>query len=80
MKVVVRKWGNSLALRIPKSVATDSRIEQGSRVEVSVIRGRQAVTPVAERSYRLDQLLEGVTKKNRHAEVDTGAPVGLGSW
>lgn len=80
MRVAVRKWGNSLALRIPKSVAADSRINQGSVVEVSVARGKLVVTPVSERTYSLGELLSGITKKNLHGEIDTGAPVGRESW
>ncbi len=80
MRVPVRKWGNSLALRIPKSVAEDSRIKQGSVVEVSVVRGRLVVSPVATPRYTLKQLLAAVTKANRHTETDTGGPVGRESW
>ena len=76
MHVSVRKWGNSLALRIPKSVAADSKIKHGLVVEVSVVKGKLVVTPVSARTYTLDQLLSGITKKNLHGEIDTGAPVG----
>ncbi len=76
MRVPVRKWGNSLALRIPKAVAEDSRIQYGSVVEVSVVKGKMIVAPVATPRFSLEQLLARVTKKNRHAEVETGAPVG----
>ncbi|MBI2371918.1 MAG: AbrB/MazE/SpoVT family DNA-binding domain-containing protein [Deltaproteobacteria bacterium] len=80
MRVAVRKWGNSLALRIPKSLASDSEIEQGSLVEVSVVRGKLVVTPVRVPKYSLKQLLSGVRKRHLHGEVDTGAPVGRESW
>ena len=80
MRVLVKKWGNSLALRIPKSVAEDSRIKYGSVVEVSVVRGRVVISPVATHRYTLRQLLSGVTKANRHAETDTGGAVGRESW
>lgn len=80
MHVSVRKWGNSLALRIPKSVAADSEIKHGSVVEVSVVKGKLVVAPVSARTYTLDQLLSGITKKNLHGQLDTGAPVGLESW
>jgi antitoxin MazE len=56
MRVPVRKWGNSLALRIPKSAAEDSRIKQGSVVEVSVVRGRLVVSPVSMPKYNLRQV------------------------
>ena len=80
MRVAVRKWGNSLALRIPKAVAVDSKIKQGSLVEVSVAKGKLVVTPVSQQSFSLAQLLAGVTKRNLHAEVDTGGPAERESW
>ena len=80
MKVQVQKWGNSLALRIPKSFAVQSRIEQGTVVDVSVSRGKLVVAPVADRKYTLEKLLDGVTTKNIHSEVDTGPSVGKESW
>ena len=80
MRVPVRKWGNSLALRIPVSVAEDCRIRYGSVVEISVVRGRLVVRPVTSRRYSLKRLLAGVTKTNRHAETATGGAAGRESW
>jgi antitoxin MazE len=80
MKVQVQRWGNSLALRIPKSFAVESNIEQGSVVEVSLDEGRIVVEPVRETDYTLEELLSGVTKRNLHAEADTGAAVGKEIW
>lgn len=80
MKVQVQKWGNSLALRIPKSFAVESKIEQGSTVEVSLKGGKIIVEPVTETSYSLEELLAGVTRSNLHREVDTGAAVGKETW
>ena len=80
MRLSVQKWGNSLALRIPKSFAAESRIAPGSLVEVSVVKGRLVVTPVRKAEYTLAQLLAGVTKENLHREVDSGASVGRESW
>lgn len=79
MRVAVRKWGNSLALRIPKSLAEDSRIGSGSEVELTVEDGRLIVTTVPP-TVRLDALLAAVTDENRHAEVPTGQPVGHEEW
>jgi antitoxin MazE len=76
MRVQVQKWGNSLALRIPKSLATDSSIEQGSVVELSLQKGRLIVAPVPPVEFTLDALLAKVSKRNLHGEVDAGLPVG----
>ena len=80
MKVQIQKWGNSLALRIPKSFAVETKVEQGSTVEVSLEKGRIVVTPVAEPEYTLEGLLDKVTKNNLHGETDTGVSVGNEAW
>jgi antitoxin MazE len=80
MKARIQKWGNSLALRIPKSFATHSNIEQGSVVDLSLDDGRMIVEPAKEQEYSLEDLLARVTKKNLHSEVDFGMPVGKEVW
>ena len=80
MRAQVQKWGNSLALRIPRSFAAESAIEQGSEVELSLEDGKLVVTPVEKPAYSLDSLLAGVTQENLHGEVDTGASVGNEAW
>ena len=79
MKVQIQKWGNSLALRIPKSFAIESKISQGATVDVSIENGKIIVFPVAE-EFSLDDLLAKVTPENLHGEIDTGNPVGDEVW
>ncbi|MEW6207974.1 MAG: AbrB/MazE/SpoVT family DNA-binding domain-containing protein [Acidobacteriota bacterium] len=80
MKAQIQKWGNSLALRIPRSFASESNIEQGSVVDLTVVEGKLIVEPVSRNKYTLEQLLEGVSRKNIHREIDTGDPVGKEIW
>ena len=80
MKATIQKWGNSLALRIPKSFAAHSRIEQGSVVDLSLDNGRMIVEPTQEQEFSLEDLLAQVTRKNLHSEVDFGVPVGKEVW
>jgi len=80
VKVTIQKWGNSLALRIPKSFATHSRIEQGSLVDLSLDNGRMIVEATKEQEYSLEDLLARVSKKNLHSEVEFGAPMGREVW
>ena len=80
MRTQIQKWGNSLALRIPKSFATESSIEEGSLVDMSIIEGRLIIEPISEPTYTLEELLAGVTKENIHAEADTGGPTGKEVW
>ena len=76
----VQKWGNSLALRIPKAFAVDAQLENDSFVEISIVKGKIIVTPVPAPSWTLDELLAGITKNNLHNEVDTGFAVGNEVW
>ncbi len=80
MKVQIQKWGNSLALRIPKSFAIESKVTQGSLVEVSLEQGKIVVVPVVEPEFILEDLLAKVTKRNLHEEIDTGRAVGKEAW
>lgn len=80
METRVQKWGNSLALRIPKPLASQIGLEPNSPVELS-LRGRKLVIePVSASGLKLDDLLARVTKDNIHGEVDTGSPTGREVW
>ncbi len=80
MKTKVQKWGNSLALRIPKSFATETRLEQDTLVEVSLIDGKLLISPIQPVVIQLEQLLSGITEDNLHQEWQTGAVVGREVW
>ena len=80
MRTRVQKWGNSLALRIPKSFATEVGLERETTVEVSLADGKLVITPIAKPKPSLKQLLAKVTKENLHYEVDTGSAVGNETW
>lgn len=80
MKARVQKWGNSLALRIPKPLAAEMGLGEDSAIEMAVVDGRLIVEPAAPTAPTLDELLAGVTDENRHREVDTGAAVGNEAW
>jgi antitoxin MazE len=76
----VQKWGNSLALRIPKPFADDTGVREGTIVDVSVSDGRLVAAPFRAPKPRLKDLLDKVTRRNVHAEVDTGRAVGREVW
>lgn len=76
MLTKVQKWGNSLALRIPKTFAEDAQLAHDSLVEIRLVKGKIVVTPVSAPSWTLDELLADVTKDNLHTEVDTGLSIG----
>ncbi len=80
MLTKVQKWGNSLALRIPKAFAEDAQLENESLVEISLVEGQIIITPIEAPSWTLEALLAGINKKNIHHEVDTGSTVGKEVW
>ena len=80
MKLKVQKWGNSLALRIPKALAIEANVASGSTVEMSLSNGELKIKLVEDQEYTLDELLSGITAENIHDEVSTGIPQGKESW
>ena len=80
MKTRIQKWGNSLALRIPKSFARELGFDRDVTVDVSLEDGKLVVVPVTESPITLERLLEQITEDNIHREVDTGSAVGEEVW
>jgi antitoxin MazE len=79
MKTKIQKWGNSLALRIPKSFAAEAGIDQDSSVDLALEKGKLII--VSEKpKFTLKQLLSQVNKDNLHQEIDTGPPMGREIW
>ncbi len=80
MLTKVQRWGNSLGLRIPRSFAADAQVGPGSVVDISLVRGGLMVRATRPRRYRLHDLLKGISRRNLHAEVGSGPPVGREAW
>jgi antitoxin MazE len=80
VRVTVKKWGNSAAVRLPTSVMKATQLEIDEVVEVREDQGRIVIEPVRPRRYELSELLKGITKKNQHREVDFGPAVGGEIW
>lgn len=72
---LVKKWGNSPAVRIPVAIMESAHLSLNQPVEVRAHNGRVIIEPAAP-SYDLETLLAGITPENRHHEVDSGAPQG----
>ena len=73
----IRKWGSSLAVRIPKAIAEQWGVSEGAAIEMDA-RGEQVV--MRKRNYDLDDLLAQVTPDNLHPEQDTGDAQGKEEW
>ena len=80
MEVIIKKWGNSAAVRIPASVMAAAQVELEQSVQVREEQGRIVIEPVRRKAYKLGDLLGGITAKNQHKPVDTGEPVGREVW
>jgi len=80
MEAKVRRWGNSLGLRIPKALAEEAGIEADSAVDLTVRNGEIVVRPLRRKKFKLKDLLAKVTDENKHEEIDFGPPVGKEVW
>jgi antitoxin MazE len=79
METKLQRWGNSLGLRIPKTLAQEAGVKAGSTVELAIEDGRLVVRP-ARRRYDLGKLVGQITEANLHEAIDTGEPVGREAW
>jgi antitoxin MazE len=80
MKTRVQKWGNSLALRIPKALAEEAGLRANAPVQLSASNGKLVVLPLDEDSLSLKELLKKVTPDNLHTAWDTGPAIGREVW
>jgi len=78
MQPRIQKWGDSLAVRIPKQLAKELHLEEHMPVEIKLLDGQLVIHPI--HKYRLDDLLAGITPDNLHDEFDMGSPLGKESW
>lgn len=80
METKVRKWGNSLAIRIPRAFADELELTDDTRVELSLEDDALVVHRAAEPTLRLQDLLAKITDENLHREVEISGPVGEEAW
>ena len=77
MKTVIRTWGNSLAVRIPRAFAVHIGIAAGKEVDLLLESNGIHIVP---EGHDLNMLLEQVTPENIHGETDTGSALGKEIW
>ena len=80
MHTRVQRWGNSLAVRIPKPIAQETGLDANSPVDITLEEGRLVITPRVPAPPDLDELLAQVTDDNLHGEVDFGPAAGREVW
>jgi antitoxin MazE len=76
MDAVIRKWGNSPALRLTTAVLKEAGLQLEERVDLVVSKGQVIITAIDKVEYDLDSLVSGINAKNKHDEVSFGTPVG----
>lgn len=79
MPNMIARWGNSLAVRIPKALADHAGLQDGTTVDITVRNGALVVTAQGP-TYTLDDLVDGISQTNRHGETVTGPPEGRETW
>jgi len=80
MRTRIQKWGNSLAVRIPRAFAADAGIDRDTQVEIGLFEGAITVKPVVDAGLDLAALVAGITPDNLHSEIDFGESVGREAW
>ena len=80
MHTKIQKWGNSLALRIPKVFADLVKIRKGSDVDISVDDGKLLISVISEEEYSLEDFLSKIDENNIHEEITFGDSVGREVW
>lgn len=76
MEAVIRKWGNSPALRLPTAVLREAGYQLEQKVDLVVSRGRIVIQPSEKVEYELDALVAGINDTNVHGEASFGQTVG----
>lgn len=80
METTVKKWGNSLGFRIPKSFAIQAGVKDGSLVDITIDGDKMIITPIQHEDEPLDVLLDMVTPYNKHEEIETKDVLGKELW
>jgi antitoxin MazE len=80
MKVLIKQWGNSAAVRIPAAAMRAAHLHLNQRVDVKEQHGRIVLEPERSGIYSLEHLLDGITAANLHHSVDTGPAAGREIW
>ena len=76
MDAVIKKWGNSAAVRIPAAVLADAGLALDQPVDVREVRGRIVIEPARRKRFDVRALVKAIRPENLHEPVETGQPVG----
>jgi antitoxin MazE len=79
-ETIVSRWGNSLAVRIPRAVSRQAGIDEGDSLALDIKEDGAIILRPTKRRYELKDLVSRITPRNRHKETDWGAPQGRETW
>jgi antitoxin MazE len=74
------KWGNSLAVRIPRTILKEARLAEGDRLSLHLVGDGSIVLRSGRPAYSLKQLVRGIKPGNRHRETNWGPSKGKEAW
>ena len=80
MRTKIHKWGNSLALRIPRGFAIHAQLDNNSEVDIQLEDKQIIIKPVTRQQLTLEDLIAGINSENIHNEVNTGSEQGNEIW
>ena len=80
METQVRKWGNSLGVRLPLAFATQANIFDGTKVDIIFKKNKIEIIPIIQPEYSLEKMLLNISDDNIHNEIDSGLSLGNEIW
>ena len=78
MEAVVKKWGNSLGIRVPSFIARELSLKDGSFVDITDNGKEMIIKPI--QKTKLSDMLSEINEQNIHGEIETTGPVGKEIW
>lgn len=79
MVTTIQRWGNSLAVRIPKAFAAQAKLTEDSDIDISLDGDNIIISP-AKRAWKLEELVRKITPSNQHREIGWGDRTGKETW
>ncbi|PIQ92429.1 MAG: AbrB/MazE/SpoVT family DNA-binding domain-containing protein [Parcubacteria group bacterium CG11_big_fil_rev_8_21_14_0_20_39_22] len=75
----IQKWGNSLAVRLPRGLADSRNLQEGSEVSLSS-KGQEIVMKSLANEETLKGMVSMISKDNLHKEFRWGDHKGKELW
>ena len=80
METTIQKWGNSLAVRLPRSITQQCSLHVGDRVAVRGVGSGVSIRHIRQSDFTLEELVNKITPRNIHKKLEWGEPRGRELW